>query len=153
MSSHSEIEKIQQAIQVLEAQRRSLGEAVVETALAPLRARLVSLEAGSVYEQRKQASVLFADLVGSTSLASRLDAEDMRELLNAYFERCRQIIEAHGGVASAQFPLLRPQGDPPSLSPDPLRKREIVRIETLSWRMGRPYMSFLPPAYGRPNLF
>jgi class 3 adenylate cyclase/predicted ATPase len=98
MSSQSEIEKIQQAIQALEAQRHSLGEAVVETALAPLRVRLASLQAGSVYEQRKQVSVLFADLVGSTALTTRLDAEDMRELLNAYFERCRQSIEAHGGV-------------------------------------------------------
>jgi class 3 adenylate cyclase len=29
---------------------------------------------------------MFCDLVGSASLASRLDAEDWRSLVNAYFE-------------------------------------------------------------------
>jgi class 3 adenylate cyclase len=37
--------------------------------------------------ERRQLSVLFCDLVGSTALASRLDPEDLREIISAY-HRC-----------------------------------------------------------------
>ena len=37
---------MKQAIQALEVQRQLLGDAVVETALAPLREKLASLQAG-----------------------------------------------------------------------------------------------------------
>src|SRR6516162_2585892 len=36
--------------------------------------------------ERRQLTVMFCDLVGSTALASRLDPEDMREVLSAYHE-------------------------------------------------------------------
>src|SRR5262247_1534914 len=34
--------------------------------------------------ERRQLTVLFCDLVGSTALASRLDPEDLREIIGAY---------------------------------------------------------------------
>src|SRR5215207_5867330 len=34
--------------------------------------------------ERRQLTVMFCDLVGSTALASRLDPEEMREVLRAY---------------------------------------------------------------------
>jgi class 3 adenylate cyclase len=37
--------------------------------------------------------VLFADLVGFTSLSEQRDAEEARELLSQYFEACRRVIE------------------------------------------------------------
>jgi class 3 adenylate cyclase/predicted ATPase len=37
--------------------------------------------------ERRQLTVMFCDLVGSTALASRLDPEDLREVINAY-HRC-----------------------------------------------------------------
>src|SRR6516164_3547727 len=37
--------------------------------------------------ERRQLTVLFCDLVGSTALASRLDPEDLREIIGAY-HRC-----------------------------------------------------------------
>ncbi|HZD17432.1 MAG TPA: adenylate/guanylate cyclase domain-containing protein [Actinomycetota bacterium] len=43
-------------------------------------------------------SVLFADLVGFTTLSEHRDAEDVRELLSRYFEAARQIVERHGGL-------------------------------------------------------
>lgn len=42
-------------------------------------------------------SVLFADLVGFTTLSERRDPEDVRALLSQYFARCRSIISRHGG--------------------------------------------------------
>src|SRR3954447_18760024 len=34
--------------------------------------------------ERRQLTIMFSDLVGSTALASRLDPEDLREVLGAY---------------------------------------------------------------------
>ena len=97
MESKSEIERIQQAILALETQRQSLGDMVVETALAPLRERLNSLQSGVLGEGRKLITVLFADLVDHTTLFAQLDPEDVRELLNEYFALWRRKIELHGG--------------------------------------------------------
>jgi class 3 adenylate cyclase/tetratricopeptide (TPR) repeat protein len=48
--------------------------------------------------ERRLVSVLFADLVGFTALSEQRDAEEVRELLSQYFERCRQLIARYGGV-------------------------------------------------------
>jgi class 3 adenylate cyclase/tetratricopeptide (TPR) repeat protein len=48
--------------------------------------------------ERRLVSVLFADLVGFTSLSESRDAEDVRELLTGYFDTGREIIERYGGV-------------------------------------------------------
>ena len=47
---------------------------------------------------RRVTSVLFGDLVGFTTLSETRDQEDVRELLSAYFEECRQIISRYGGT-------------------------------------------------------
>ena len=96
-SSASEIEKLQQAIAALEAQRLILGEAVVNTALAPLREKLAALEPAQSEQQRKQATLLFADVKGFTAMSEQLDAEDLTELMNALWERLDAAITAHGG--------------------------------------------------------
>ncbi len=43
-------------------------------------------------------SVLFADLVGFTTLSEHRDPEEVRELLSVYFDRCRTLIERYGGT-------------------------------------------------------
>jgi len=43
-------------------------------------------------------SVLFADLVGFTSLSEQLDAEDVVAVQDAYFDEVRRTIERHGGL-------------------------------------------------------
>ena len=48
--------------------------------------------------ERRVCSVLFADLVGFTPLSESRDPEEVRELLSAYFERTRTVIERYGGV-------------------------------------------------------
>jgi class 3 adenylate cyclase/tetratricopeptide (TPR) repeat protein len=49
-------------------------------------------------EQRKTATLLFCDVVGSTALAERVDPEAVRELMVEYFEEMRATIELHGGM-------------------------------------------------------
>jgi class 3 adenylate cyclase/tetratricopeptide (TPR) repeat protein len=48
--------------------------------------------------QRRLVSVLFADLVGYTTLSEHRDPEEVRELLSRYFDRCRTLIERYGGT-------------------------------------------------------
>jgi class 3 adenylate cyclase/tetratricopeptide (TPR) repeat protein len=48
--------------------------------------------------ERRLVSVLFADLVGSTTLAEGRDPEEVRELLSRYFDVARETIERYGGV-------------------------------------------------------
>ena len=50
--------------------------------------------------ERRQLTVMFCDLVGSTALSARLDPEDMREIISAYHRCCAgQITKAGGFVA------------------------------------------------------
>jgi class 3 adenylate cyclase len=48
--------------------------------------------------ERRLVSVLFLDLVGSTALAEQHDPEDMRTLLDRYFESAQTVVDRHGGV-------------------------------------------------------
>jgi class 3 adenylate cyclase len=43
-------------------------------------------------------SVLFADLVGFTTLAEGRDAEDTRELLSRYFDLAKDVVARYGGI-------------------------------------------------------
>src|SRR5216117_3971786 len=49
-------------------------------------------------EERKVVTVVFADLVGSTARAERLDPEDVRAILLPYHDRLRTELERHGGT-------------------------------------------------------
>src|SRR5580700_3237785 len=48
--------------------------------------------------ERRHVSVLFADLVGFTSLSGQRDAEDVRELLSQYFATARTVVGRYGGT-------------------------------------------------------
>ena len=48
--------------------------------------------------ERRQITLMFCDLVGSTALSARLDPEDMREIIGAYHRCCAEVIERHGGM-------------------------------------------------------
>lgn len=92
------IEQLEQAIAALESQRAILGSAITDTALAPLKEKLAALKQQSIGEQRKMVSVLFADLVGFTSMAEKMEPEDVREVLEAYFALWRFAIQRHNGL-------------------------------------------------------
>jgi class 3 adenylate cyclase len=48
--------------------------------------------------QRKTVTVLFCDVVGSTSLGESVDPEALRAVLARYFERMKAIVERHGAT-------------------------------------------------------
>ncbi|MGH7893484.1 MAG: adenylate/guanylate cyclase domain-containing protein, partial [Candidatus Binatia bacterium] len=47
---------------------------------------------------RKVVTIVFADLIGSTSLHERLDAESARHLMDRYYRALHAVVEAHGGT-------------------------------------------------------
>ena len=54
--------------------------------------------ATAVPEERRIVTAIFCDLVGSTTLAGRLDAEALRSVTLRYFDVMRERIQAHGGT-------------------------------------------------------
>jgi DNA-binding SARP family transcriptional activator len=59
---------------------------------------MAPLDTRATPSARRLVSILFADLVGSTGLAERLDPESMHGLLDRYTEVCSAVIERHGGA-------------------------------------------------------
>jgi class 3 adenylate cyclase/tetratricopeptide (TPR) repeat protein len=116
-----DLASLERAIAALEAQRATLGDAVVDTALAPLLDKRAGMVGGRGIEQRKLVTVLFADLVDFTVLSQSLDAEDVRSIVDRYFRPWHRVIDDHGGVVEkfigdavmAVFGLYRSQEDDP----------------------------------------
>src|SRR5215471_6498539 len=50
--------------------------------------------------ERRQLTVMFCDLVGSTALSTRLDLEDLREVIRAYHRYCAKVVALHGGFVA-----------------------------------------------------
>ena len=80
--------------------RRKLLEAIAalraETA-APLRAVTAGPAATA---ERRQVTVMFCDLVGSTALSRRLDPEDLREVIGAYHGCVEKVVARFGGFVA-----------------------------------------------------
>lgn len=92
-----ERQELENGIAALEALRATLGDAVVDTAIAGLRSRLAALPHPAPTHQRKQVTVLFADIHGFTALSETLDPEIVAALINALWARLDTIILEHGG--------------------------------------------------------
>lgn len=70
-----------------------------------------ALQAGATWQarppraderERRQLTILFCDLAGSTSLSAQLDAEDFDHVISAYFALCKSIFERHGGFVDKE---------------------------------------------------
>jgi class 3 adenylate cyclase len=75
-----------------------MGLVVTPDAKAPAAADAPETPAASA--ERRQLTVMFCDLVGSTALSARLDPEDLREIISAYHRRCAEVIVKHGGFVA-----------------------------------------------------
>lgn len=94
----TERQDIERSILTLEAQRAIWGEPLVETCLAALRQQLAQLEQPLVLKgERKQVTVMFADISGFTAMSEKLDPEEVRSMINGCFERLGAVIDQYGG--------------------------------------------------------
>jgi class 3 adenylate cyclase/tetratricopeptide (TPR) repeat protein len=98
-------ELIEELVDVQQVARRE-GRILVWTAPTTDRAAGAEHRTGTIRpspapadaEARKVVTVVFADLVGSTSLHEQLDAESARRLMERYYGALRAAVEAHGGT-------------------------------------------------------
>jgi class 3 adenylate cyclase/tetratricopeptide (TPR) repeat protein len=58
---------------------------------------IVSTTEPATEAERRQLTVLFCDVVGSTHLAETLDAEDLRNLLLSFQKVCAEVVQRHEG--------------------------------------------------------
>jgi predicted ATPase/class 3 adenylate cyclase len=98
----SELEQLKAGIASLEAQRSALGDVVVDLALAPLRAKLAALaqaasSSADGAQKLKQVTILFLDVVGSTSLSEKLDPEEISAVMDGALARGTEIVSSHRG--------------------------------------------------------
>jgi class 3 adenylate cyclase len=50
--------------------------------------------------ERRQLTVMFCDLVGSTALSGRVDPEDLRSIIGTYHRCCTELVERSGGFVA-----------------------------------------------------
>jgi class 3 adenylate cyclase/tetratricopeptide (TPR) repeat protein len=91
------VDELRAALAAIEAQRALLGDAAVEVAAAALREKIARLGTDEAAQQLKQVTLLFTDMVGSTTLSQRLDPEQINALMDGALARFTQIVQDHGG--------------------------------------------------------
>ena len=112
------------------------------TALAPTSTRApgsASVPPFPSVSERRLVSVLFADLVGFTTLSERRDPEEVRELLSVYFDRCRTLIERYGGTVEKFIgdAVMAVWGSPVAREDDPERAvRAALTLTTMVTALG-----------------
>ncbi len=94
--------QIEQAMAALQVQRPTLGDEIVDTSIAALRQQLTNLSQPEIIRsalrgERKQVTVMFADISGFTAMSEKLDPEEVRSMINACFERLGKVIDRYGG--------------------------------------------------------
>jgi len=91
-------------IGVLLGHRRKMLAAIAElTGATPVTSEAAAVEAQPKTQdsaERRQVTVMFSDLVGSTALSARMDPEDLRELISAYQKCAAEAVRRFGGFVA-----------------------------------------------------
>lgn len=87
-------------LRILKAIQTLGDESAAEEAPGPSRVASREGTAASGDAERRQLTVMFCDLVGSTELSQKLDPEDMREVNRAYQDACKTAIERFEGYVA-----------------------------------------------------
>ena len=89
-------------IGVLLGHRRKMQAAIGRLAGASTSPPASSAVSGPQRElaERRQVTVLFSDMVGSTALSSQMDPEDLREIISSYQNCVTQIVRRFGGFVA-----------------------------------------------------
>jgi len=74
--------------------------AAEETPAAEATPAAAAASAATAEAERRQLTIMFCDLVGSTELAIRLDPEDLRDIITAYHRRVTEVTTRYGGYVS-----------------------------------------------------
>jgi class 3 adenylate cyclase len=85
---------------VLGGHRRRLLDAIAALGAAVPAASATRDAPAPVEAERRQLTVMFCDLVGSTALAARLDPEDVREVIAAYHRAVAEVVAGFDGFVA-----------------------------------------------------
>src|SRR6516164_8012572 len=83
--------------------RRKLLRAIADlkgTSAVPVMAAPPVAPRAADTAERRQVTVMFSDLVGSTALSARMDPEDLRELISAYHKCVAEAVRRFGGFVA-----------------------------------------------------
>ena len=81
--------------------RRKMLRAIAELAgAAPTSPQPALTEPKPQDAERRQVTVMFSDLVGSTALSTRMDPEDLREVISAYQKCVAETVRRFGGFVA-----------------------------------------------------
>ena len=99
---NQDADRINASIAALEAQRGTLGDSVVDSAIAALRQQLAQIgpavQKQATQDERKLVTIVFADISGFTALSERKDPEEVRELMNTCFQSLVPIVQKYEGT-------------------------------------------------------
>jgi class 3 adenylate cyclase/tetratricopeptide (TPR) repeat protein len=85
---------------VLLGHRRKMLRAIAELQGEAASKPQTSAEPGRDRAERRQLTVMFCDLVGSTELSARLDPEDMGQLVALFHHRIAEVIDGYQGIVA-----------------------------------------------------
>lgn len=89
--------EIEQAILTLEAQRSVLAPDVANVAITTLQEKLATLGELPPTPQQAWGAVLVADMSGFTTVSELMDAEEVRDMINAVWQKLDGVIDSWGG--------------------------------------------------------
>ncbi|MGB8645873.1 MAG: adenylate/guanylate cyclase domain-containing protein [Anaerolineae bacterium] len=105
--TETQITQLEKVIAALESQRAILGDSAVDTARVSLQQQITLLQAQLAVapiptptEERRLITILFSDVVGSTTIAERLDPEEWHQVITRVHARLSEIITRHGGMVA-----------------------------------------------------
>src|SRR5262249_6041083 len=85
---------------VLLGHRRKILRAIADLPAAPAPVETATQAVSRDEAERRQVTVMFADLGGSTALSTRMDPEDLREIISAYQKCVAEAVRHFGGFVA-----------------------------------------------------
>ena len=101
-SNKVQLEELRRSMAALESRRDEIGDDAFEPALRALIDQITALEVSRLTEsgdddERRIVTILFTDIVGSTSIAESMDPEDWRSVISTVHEMAGGIVDRNDG--------------------------------------------------------
>ena len=101
-SHEVQLARLRQSMATFESQRDEIGDDAIAPVLNALKDQIAALEASQFTksgdtEERRIVTILFTDIVGSTSIAERMDPEDWRSTISGVHEMAGKIVDQNDG--------------------------------------------------------